>query len=317
MKTKRAVFLCLLLCLAAAGLAGCGKKSDGDREYQVYYLNKESTKIVPRSYEVTADESDREAVIQELIQQLSSDSGDAEYKQPISSDIKELEYTLEESLLTLYFSNEYGNMDRVEEVLTRAAIVRTMMQADGVDYLSFYVGNAPLSDKSGNPVGVMTNDSFVENPGEQINSIESAVLTLYFSNKKGKELVQETRNVHYSSNISMEKLVMEHLLEGPKSGRAVPAIPEGTKLMNVSVLDGVCYVSLDGSFLNQNYNVEEPVVIYSIVNSLSELPNISKVQISVKGDTSIVYRDEYPLDKLYERNLDYVEQQKKDKGGDK
>lgn len=317
MKTKRAVFLCLLLCLAVAGLAGCGKKSDGDREYQVYYLNKESTKIVPRSYEVTADESDREAVIQELIQQLSSDSGDAEYKQPISSDIKELEYTLEESLLTLYFSNEYGSMDRVEEVLTRAAIVRTMMQADGVDYLSFYVGNAPLSDKSGNPVGVMTNDSFVENPGEQINSIESAVLTLYFSNKKGKELVQETRNVHYSSNISMEKLVMEHLLEGPKSGRAVPAIPEGTKLMNVSVLDGVCYVSLDGSFLNQNYNVEEPVVIYSIVNSLSELPNISKVQISVKGDTSIVYRDEYPLDKLYERNLDYVEQQKKDKGGDK
>ena len=118
-------------------------------------------------------------------------------------------------------------------------------------------------------------------------------------------------------DISMEKLVMEHLLEGPKSGRAVPAIPEGTKLMNVSVLDGVCYVSLDGSFLNQNYNVEEPVVIYSIVNSLSELPNISKVQISVKGDTSIVYRDEYPLDKLYERNLDYVEQQKKDKGGDK
>ena len=69
--------------------------------------------------------------------------------------------------------------------------------------------------------------------------------------------------------------------------------------------------------MNQNYNVEEPVVIYSIVNSLSELPNISKVQISVKGDTSIVYRDEYPLDKLYERNLDYVEQQKKDKGGDK
>ena len=62
----------------------------------------------------------------------------------------------------------------------------------------------------------------------------------------------------------------------------------------------------DENFMKQNYNIEEPVVIYSIVNSLSELSTINKVQISVKGDTSGVYRDSFPLDKLYERNLDYV-----------
>jgi germination protein M len=152
----------------------------------------------------------------------------------------------------------------------------------------------------------MTNDSFIENPGEQINSIQTSVITLYFANQEGNGLVRESQEVHYSSNISMEKLVMEHLLEGPESEEAQSAIPDGTKLVNVSVLDGVCYVSLDEGFLNQNYNIEEPVVIYSIVNSLSEISTINQVQISVNGDTSGTYRDSFALDELYERNLDYV-----------
>ena len=47
-------------------------------------------------------------------------------------------------------------------------------------------------------------------------------------------------------------------------------------------------------------------MIYSIVNSLTELPTISKVQISVNGDTGGVYRDSYSLGSMYERNLTYV-----------
>ena len=197
-------------------------------------------------------------------------------------------------------------MDRICEVLTRAAVVRTLMQVKGVECLSFYVGDVPLTDRNGSPIGIMTNESFIENPGEQINSIQEATLVLYFANQEGNGLVQETKEVHYSSNISMEKLVMENLLEGPAGKGVQHAVPEGTKLMNVSVLDGVCYVSLDENFLSQNYNIEESIVIYSIVNSLSELATINKVQISVNGDTGGVYRTDFPLDEFYERNLDYV-----------
>ena len=114
-------------------------------------------------------------------------------------------------------------------------------------------------------------ESFVENPGEQINTIQNTNLTLYFSNQAGDGLVKETRRVHYSSNISLEKLIMEQLLEGPESKNARSAIPSGTKLMSVSLVDGVCYVSFDENFKNQDYSVNEAIVIYSIVDSLSEL----------------------------------------------
>ncbi|MEG1292235.1 MAG: GerMN domain-containing protein, partial [Lachnospiraceae bacterium] len=69
----------------------------------------------------------------------------------------------------------------------------------------------------------------------------------------------------------------------------------------------VCFVNLDAGFLNQNYEITEPVVIYSIVNSLVELPNINKVQISVNGDSSMVYREKYELSTMYERDLDYMD----------
>ena len=76
--------------------------------------------------------------------------------------------------------------------------------------------------------------------------------------------------------------------------------------MSVSVVAGFCYVSLDEAFKNQDYKVKETIVIYSIVDSLSELSTISKVQISVNGDTSGAYRDNFPLADMYDRNMDYV-----------
>ncbi len=303
---KMQVILIFLLAVLLIQTTGCIRKAEEDSDYSIFYLNKECTKIVAKPYELESNPKDTKAVIAELLQQLKTDSDDVEYKRAIAENVTLLSYHLEESHLTLNFNSEYTNLDKIEEALTRVAIVRTMIQTDGVECLSFYVEDVPLTDNKGNPIGVMTNDSFIENPGEQINSIETADLVLYFANKKGDGLVSETREVHYSSNISMEKLVMEHLLEGPEEKEAQSALPEGTKLMNVSVAEGVCYVSLDDNFMKQNYNIEEAVVIYSIVNSLSEISTINKVQISVNGDTSGVYREEFPFDTLYERNLDYV-----------
>lgn len=44
----------------------------------------------------------------------------------------------------------------------------------------FYVDEKPLTDVNGKMVGTMYAESFVENPGEQINSIQNTNLTLYF-----------------------------------------------------------------------------------------------------------------------------------------
>ena len=110
-------------------------------------------------------------------------------------------------------------------------------------------------DANGTLIGLMTAESFIENPGEQINNIQTASITLYFANKKGTKLVQEVQEVHYSSNISLEKLVLEQLLKGPSGKKMRSAIPDGTKLLGVSVSEGTCFVNLNEGFLSQNFDM--------------------------------------------------------------
>ena len=307
----RKKLICLgLACLMflSGSLAACGRQTE-QSAYHIEYLNKDKNRLVEEPYEPSATDTD--GMIKEFLAKLSSDSDNVDYRKPIPNDVEITNYSLDGVLLTLHFDEDYSKMSAVDEVLCRAAVVRTMTQIDGVDCVAFYIGDAPLTDAKGNLVGTMNQDSFIENPGEQINAIQTTTLTLYFSNRDGDALVKETQTVHYSSNISIEKLVIEHLLEQPKNAKGKSAIPSGTKLLSVTTVDGVCYVNFDAGFTNQDYEIQEPIVIYSIVDSLSELSTVSKVQISVNGSTKGVYRDSYKLDKIYDRNLDYLEEGQK------
>ncbi len=300
---KQGILLCLLVVLFVP-FAGCGS-GEKESQYHIEFINKEKTKLVPVAYEPFM--TDTAGMVEEFLTVLSRESENVDYIKPMPGGVEIVSYSLDGVMLTLHFNGEYSKMTAAEEVLCRAAIVRTITQIEGVDCVSFYIGDVPLADSSGEIVGIMNQESFIENPGEQINSLQNATLTLYFANESGDGLVKEVRqDVYYSSNISLEKLVMEQLLEGPKSENAYAAIPAGTRLVTASVVDGVCFVSLDQNFKNQNYKVSEGTVIYSIVNSLTELPTISKVQISVNGDTNGVYRDTYKLVTMYERNIDCI-----------
>lgn len=303
MKSKKWMFLFTAILLL---LSGCGAKEEKKAEYQIYYLNAEKTKLSAKAYSNKKEEDTKEQV-KEFLKSLSTDPEDTDYRKPIPNDVEIVKSQIEKDQLSIWFDSDYYNMDAASEILCRAAIVKTLTQIEDISCVSFYVGDAPLVDEKNNIVGLMTGESFVENPGEQINAIQTAEITLYFSNEKGDGLVMEKQKVHYNSNISMEKLIIENLLDGPKEEKGKSAIPSGTNLLSVTTVDGVCYVNFDSGFLNQNYEIQEPIVIYSIVDSLSELSTVSRVQISVNGSTKGAYRDSCRLDTVYDRNLDYLE----------
>ncbi|MCI5492712.1 MAG: GerMN domain-containing protein [Lachnospiraceae bacterium] len=306
-KTGKIIAGMLSLLLLSGLFTGCGSKQTGeDGTYHAYYLNKEATRIIEEPYTPKAADTDTEGMIEEFLKVIAQTPEKVECRKLLRSNVEVTGYNLDGGQLSITFSEAYAQMEVSEEILCRAAIVRTMLQIPGISCVSFNVADLPLTDSKGNVIGLMTNESFVENPGEQINAIQSATIHLFFSNEAGDGLIETTEEVQYSSNISMEKLIMEHLLDGPTDKGMISAIPQGTGLVNVATTNGICYVNLDEGFMNQQYNIQEPIVIYSIVNSLSEIPTVNKVQISVNGDTKGMYRDSFALDDLYERNLDYV-----------
>lgn len=312
MKNSNKIIIGFLLVLMALMAAACGKEDKtGGTIYQIYYVNKEETKIFSTEY--GSETEDTEALLDELIEQLGITGERMEYIAPLANDFALLDYTLDNGQLTMNFDEQYKKMDVIREVLVRAAIVRTLTQIPDINYVAFTIQGEMLTDSMGMAVGTMAADTFIDNAGNEINMYEKANLRLYFANEAGDALVEENRrNVVYNSNISMEKLVVEQVLKGPQMQGAYPTINPLTKIVSVNVKDGVCYVNFNEEFLNQPYNVSSEVTIYSITNSLVELSNVNKVQISVNGETNISYRENISLNNVFERNLDLLTTQEEE-----
>ena len=69
-------------------------------------------------------------------------------------------------------------------------------------------------------------------------------------------------------------------------------LPSDTRIVGVSVADGIAYVNLGEQFIDEALPVDAQIPVYSIVNSLIAAGNVSQVQISINGDTSLVFGDE-------------------------
>lgn len=291
----------LLLCTAC----GDRREAQDGASYKIYYVNNEETKIVEREY--VSGTTDSALLFEEFLEQLAHISEKMEYETLLDKEISVVGHTLENGQLTLDFDESYHNLRGTREILVRASIVRTMTQLPGVERITFTVMGEQLMDASGAAVGVMAADTFIENAGNEINAYEKVDLKLYFANETGDSLVEENRrNVVYNSNISLEKLVVEKLVQGPMTQGAYPTINPTTKIVSVTVKDGTCYVNLNNKFLSQPYNVASDVTIYSITNSLVELSNVNRVQIAVNGETNISYRENMSLNNVFERNLDIL-----------
>lgn len=299
------IFMCIMI--FSFIVAACGKKETVQSDYNVYYMNKECTDIVSVPYEPSCDREDTIEMIEEFIELIKTGPDSVEYNGICPDGVSIEKYQYEDNgQLYLHFTKDYYAIEKSVEVLCRAAIVATFTQIQGVDSVGFFVQDSQLTDKDGNAVGFMKNDNFAADTGENINSITSSEITLYFSNKDGTKLEKEQQKVHYSNTISMEKLVVEQLIAGPKSDNLKAVIPEDVKLIGISVKDGICYVNFDKTFLTKNLEIDDHVVIYAIVNSLSELPDVNKVQISVDSETNVMFMETVSLEQIFSRNLDII-----------
>lgn len=303
MRYKKAwslIFLLMLLCMA-----GCAKKdtnAEKDR-YSIYYLNRDETKITEFAYYTETKEP--MMVLGELLQVLAQSPQKVGYHETISNFLVTA-FSITGDVIQISVNEDYQNLSPTTEVLTRAAIVRTLTQIEGISAVSMKLEDEELTDYTGAVIGAMKADQFVDNSGNEINTYENVELTLYFAAENGKHLRKAVRSIEYNTNIALERVVIENLIRGPIGGDLYPTINPDTKLINVTVKDKICYVTLSSEFLNQQYPILPEVTIYSLVNSLIELNGVNKVQISVDGDNNAVFRDTISLSSPFERNLDIL-----------
>ena len=310
MKGKKV--LCILCTVIVVfGMRGCGEKTDKQlMSYQVFYINSDGSGLTGKTYQLKDAKQDLVSVIKELIIRLQTPQEES-LKSPIDEGIQVVDYQIKENQLSVYFSAGYNNKSGLDEILSRAAIVKTLCQIQEIEYVEFYVEDQPLM-LSGNAVGLMSQESFVDelNPQDQKQSKETV---LYFANKQGNRLKKITTDITYNAVEPIARLLVEQLIAGVSSIQNIDetklqsAVPSKTTLNNLTIRDNICYLDLSRDFEQQDPNVSSEVIVYSIVDTLCELPEVTKVQFSVDGEQKEKYGDLEGFNKPLERNLDLLE----------
>lgn len=312
MNKKRSVSLLIAVLMIAGLLSGCGRGEQVRHGgFGLYYLSADKTELVKIAGEKEGKTKTEQ--VQNVLDELETPKEESEdYQSPFQKGVHVEGFDIEGKQVDLSFNEKYHSLSASEEVLLRAAVVKTLVQISGISYVSFYIGDDPLMSADKTPVGIMSDSDFVQNVGSSLHSYQSTSLTLYFANKDGDKLVKETvNNVRYNSNISMERLVIEQLLKGPSSSGAYTTLPSNTKILSVSTKDQICYVNFDQELMNMKSNVKPEILIYSIVNSIIDSGTAGQVQISINGESNINFGESISLNQPLARNLDLVEGEKK------
>ena len=296
------IFCWILALTLVLAMTGCGRTPvRGENTVQIYYLNSEETRVVMEDYNLSS--TGREERIEELLERLKQLPEKHSLKAPLAMGFEVLETNFSEGKLTIDVDEHYKSLPLTTEVLVRGAIVRTLTQLEGVNYIEITVNSNQLFDGLGELVGWMNGEQFIQNDGNEINTYEPVRIKLFFANESGDGLIGAYREKHYSTNTPLERFVVEETIAGPSgqvSGLYATVNPT-TKILNIMTKDGICYVNLDDSFLTVPGNSSLELAVYSIVNALVELNSINKVQILVNGEIP-----ESLHNSVYERNLDIV-----------
>lgn len=299
--------------LSGICLSGCtieveeDVKKDGNI-YHYYSLRQDETNLVEGEYEPS--EETCEVMVKELLQKLGTKRSDNKGSNLLPEEVNINSFELQGNVLVLDFNAKYSKMSRSREALVRLGIVKTFLQIPEISAVKFTVDGKDLCNSKNEVIGEMTEDTFLELSKDDFDDYRYETFTLYFTDKDGKNLVEEKRSVYYKQTLPKERVVLEQLAKGPMVKGNYPTISENTTILDITIADRVCYVDLSRDFVENTLTVSDEVSIYSIVNSLMAIKDADKVQISVEGSSKYSFSEELSLYSFYEMNENLVTEER-------
>lgn len=138
-------------------------------------------------------------------------------------------------------------------------------------------------------------------------------ISLYFANEEGTKLKLEVRYIPTSElkkpTNEIASLIVKELINGPSKGSGLkPTIPAEAKLRTLKIKDDVATVDLSKEFKEKHPGgkAAEQMTIYSIVNSLTELKEISQVKFKIEGKASKEFKGAYKFDNAFPRSTSLI-----------
>ena len=247
----------------------------------LYFMNEAETGIVAESSEIKY-KNDIE-LTKNVLEKLRKGSSVSKRGRIMPKDTKvntiEMAY---DGNVTVDFSESFLSDDPLKNVLHAYAVTKTLCSTGKISQVRVTVCGNDISDRDGNQLGfVAASDINLET--EEYSS-ELRKIVLYFASDSGF-LSKEERTVKITDQQPIEQYIINELIKGPDDKSLRAPLSRDTILISADVEDNICYLNFKSNFIKENSgsSEHERLVIYSMVNSLTELQTISRVQFYMDG----------------------------------
>ncbi|HJV44496.1 MAG TPA: GerMN domain-containing protein [Bacillota bacterium] len=205
---------------------------------------------------------------------------------------KVLGMTIKDGVATVDFSPEFKKYEVKDERKIVDAVTYALTSFKSVKEVKIWV-NGHQQDTmpvGGTPITSLSRDNGINiELAANVKMGETTPVTLYFQAQTAENntyYVPVTRLVSRTDNKAAA--IVNELVKGPKQGTNLfSSILPTTKVLNVKVNNGVAVVDFDDKLLSFNDGKANPQALESLVLSLTENANVSKVQFLVNGKPNV------------------------------
>ncbi|WP_051533820.1 GerMN domain-containing protein [Desulfitibacter alkalitolerans] len=128
---------------------------------------------------------------------------------------------------------------------------------------------------------------------------EKLEVALYFSDWQAQHVIPEFREID-NDNANLAERVVKEFLKGPEQPHLYRTFPEDARVLSVEVKGDTVYVNFQ-SGINIPGSAGEGAAIRSLFLTLTDLPDIEKVQVLVEGRSDVSFGGHYLLSEPGER----------------
>lgn len=220
----------------------------------------------------------------QTLTRLAQSPSDSRLNALFPSTVKVVSLQIDTGWADVQLSENYREVTGIDKTLCEAAITLTLCQFDEIDSVTIRV-----TGRGGEASPLRTASDFIMS--DLSLKLVEWKFTLYKPDSTGQYLTPEPRNLILRENDPPERYVMEELMAIPGNHELRLALGPDNQLLSV-VRDGdLCYVNLSRSFWDNvpPESLRQRLTLCSIVNSLTELPEINRVQLLMDGSPQMLY----------------------------
>ena len=127
-------------------------------------------------------------------------------------------------------------------------------------------------------------------PGEEMTEEQErqTMISLYYTNTETNSLMPEARVIDAKNLLENPyKTLLEYLIEAPKTEKLKSSIPEGTRINGAALSGNTVIIDLSKEFMSGQSEENVNLAINSIVNTLTELNEVSSIKVLIDGKENV------------------------------